>query len=128
MLWPPVGVSPFNPFEIPLLNTSVLLSRGVTVTISHIGLLENNLSLSRSRLWLTSLLGLFFSVLQAIEYVEAPFSISDSVFGSLFFIATGFHGLHVLIGTIFLVLIAVRMDVFHFSSTKHTGFELAAWY
>ena len=97
-IWPPQGVSPLNPFSIPLLNTIVLLSSGITVTWAHFSIicgLKNN---STEGLIGTILLGIFFTVLQGLEYYEAPFSIADSIYGSTFFVATGFHGLHVLIG------------------------------
>jgi len=128
MLWPPIGVAPFNPFQIPLLNTIILLSSGVTVTWSHHRIIENNLSQSIRSLALTVILGLYFTSLQALEYWEARFSISDAVYGSTFFIATGFHGLHVIIGTTFLVVCLLRINSAHFSKHHHFGFEAAAWY
>nr|ATN41169.1 cytochrome c oxidase subunit 3 [Diptera sp. 69 LC-2017] len=128
MLWPPMGIVPFNPFQIPLLNTVILLSSGLSVTWAHHSLMENNFSETSISLLLTIILGIYFSILQAFEYMEASFSISDSVFGSTFFMATGFHGLHVLIGTSFLIVCFFRHLNFHFSSNHHFGFEAAAWY
>lgn len=127
-IWPPLGIMPFNPFDIPLLNTIILVSSGLTVTWTHHSILNNNFKERIIRLQITILLGLYFSLLQLIEYIEAPFTISDSIYGSRFFIATGFHGIHVIIGTIFLILILCRLKLFHFSPTHHFGFEAAAWY
>lgn len=126
--WPPNGILPFNPFQIPLLNTIILLSSGVSVTWAHHRLIENNHSQTTNRLIITVILGVYFTILQAYEYVEAPFSIADSIYGSTFFIATGFHGLHVLIGTNFLIVCLIRHINFHFSKIHHFGFEAAAWY
>nr|NP_542473.1 cytochrome c oxidase subunit III [Narceus annularus]AAL18207.1 cytochrome c oxidase subunit 3 [Narceus annularus] len=127
-LWPPTHISPFNPFQVPLLNTAILLASGVTVTWAHHSLMENNLSQSKLALSLTLGLGIYFTALQAFEYIEAPFAISDSIYGSTFFVATGFHGLHVLIGSSFLLVCLIRLSTHHFSSHHHFGFEAAAWY
>lgn len=126
--WPPIGIYTFNPTQIPLLNTAILLASGVTVTWAHHGLLENNHSQSIQGLFFTVILGVYFSILQAYEYIEAPFTIADCVYGSTFFIATGFHGLHVLIGTTFLIICLIRHINNHFSKSHHFGFEAAAWY
>ncbi len=126
--WPPIGISPFNPFQIPLLNTVILLTSGISVTWAHHSLIENNHSQRFISLLITILLGIYFSILQGYEYIEASFSIADSVYGATFFIATGFHGLHVLIGTTFLLVCLIRHTNFHFSSAHHFGFEAAAWY
>nr|UBN08900.1 cytochrome c oxidase subunit 3 [Panesthia parva] len=127
-LWPPTGIQPFNPLQIPLLNTAILLSSGVTVTWAHHGLLENNYNQALQGLFLTIILGIYFTALQAYEYFEASFTIADSVYGSTFFVATGFHGLHVIIGTTFLLTCFLRHLFYHFSSNHHFGFEAAAWY
>jgi len=126
--WPPIGINPFNPFQIPLLNTIILLSSGISVTWAHYRLIENNHSQRIASLFITIILGLYFTVLQAYEYIEAPFSIADSVYGASFFLATGFHGMHVLIGTTFLIVCLIRHYNFHFSFNHHFGFEAAAWY
>nr|YP_009406984.1 cytochrome c oxidase subunit 3 [Typhlatya monae]ASA39520.1 cytochrome c oxidase subunit 3 [Typhlatya monae] len=126
--WPPSGIQPFNPFQIPLLNTAILLASGATVTWAHHALLESNHSQALQGLTLTVILGLYFTALQAMEYYEAPFTIADSVYGSTFFVATGFHGLHVIIGSSFLSVCLYRMYMCHFSSKHHFGFEAAAWY
>nr|YP_010946900.1 cytochrome c oxidase subunit III [Salganea incerta]WGO57657.1 cytochrome c oxidase subunit III [Salganea incerta] len=127
-LWPPFGIQPFNPLQIPLLNTAILLSSGVTVTWAHHGLMENNYNQTFHGLILTIILGMYFTALQAYEYLEASFTIADSVYGSSFFMATGFHGLHVIIGTTFLLTCFLRHLFYHFSSNHHFGFEAAAWY
>lgn len=126
--WPPAGIQPFNPFQIPLLNTAILLASGVTVTWAHHGLMENNFTQTTQGLALTILLGMYFTSLQALEYYEAPFCIADAVYGSTFYMATGFHGIHVIVGTIFLATGLVRHLWLHFSRNHHFGFEAAAWY
>nr|YP_009526700.1 cytochrome c oxidase subunit III [Cacoplistes rogenhoferi]AXY63903.1 cytochrome c oxidase subunit 3 [Cacoplistes rogenhoferi] len=128
MLWPPKGILPFNPIQIPLLNTSILLASGVTVTWAHHSIMNNNYTQTSQSLVFTIMLGLYFTILQAYEYIEAPFTIADSVYGSTFFVATGFHGLHVIIGTTFLIICLMRHNLKHFSSNHHFGFEAAAWY
>nr|YP_010528205.1 cytochrome c oxidase subunit III [Scythropia crataegella]UXW64399.1 cytochrome c oxidase subunit III [Scythropia crataegella] len=128
LMWPPQSIIPFNPFQIPLLNTIILISSGVTVTWSHHALMESNFNQTLQGLFLTIILGIYFSILQAYEYIEAPFTISDSVYGSTFFLATGFHGLHVIIGTMFLLICLMRHMKNHFSMNHHFGFEAAAWY
>nr|QKD74991.1 cytochrome c oxidase subunit 3 [Suillia sp. HeleYD1] len=126
--WPPMGIIPFNPFQIPLLNTAILLASGVTVTWAHHSLMEGNHSQTTQGLFFTVILGIYFTILQAYEYVEAPFTIADAVYGSTFYMATGFHGVHVLIGTTFLLICLIRHLNFHFSKSHHFGFEAAAWY
>nr|AVW86219.1 cytochrome c oxidase subunit 3 [Euthalenessa festiva] len=126
--WPPTGVYPLNPFAIPLLNTAVLLASGVTVTWAHHSLIEGSRNETIQALSLTVTLGIYFTVLQAMEYLEAPFSIADSVYGSTFFVATGFHGLHVLIGSSFLIVCLARSVLHQYSPNHHFGFEAAAWY
>lgn len=127
-IWPPLRIIPFNPFQIPLLNTIILITSGVTVTWAHHALIENNHSQTSQRLLITVCLGIYFTILQAYEYIEAPFTIADRIYGSTFFIATGFHGLHVIIGTIFLLICLIRHINNHFSNNHHFGFEAAAWY
>jgi len=126
--WPPVGISPFNPFQIPLLNTIVLLSSGVIITWSHHALIENKITVRKLSLFITLLLGVYFTLLQWIEYKEAFFCISDSVFGSRFFLATGFHGIHVLVGSGFIMATMARITKKIISNAHHFGFEAAAWY
>nr|QNT26848.1 cytochrome c oxidase subunit 3 [Trigonopterus tounensis] len=128
MNWPPKGITPFNPLEIPLLNTLILLSSGLSITWSHHCLLENIYSQAILSLTITVLLGFYFTALQVFEYKEAPFTIADSVYGSTFFVTTGLHGLHVIVGSTFLFICLLRMYLNHFSTTHHFGFEAAAWY
>nr|YP_008994256.1 cytochrome c oxidase subunit III [Nacospatangus altus]AGQ49790.1 cytochrome c oxidase subunit III [Nacospatangus altus] len=126
--WPPTGITPLNPFLVPLLNTAVLLSSGVTITWSHHSILASNYSEAVQALFLTVTLGVYFTILQAWEYIDSPFTIADSIYGSTFFVATGFHGLHVIIGTTFLLICLLRLINHHFSAHHHFGFEAAAWY
>lgn len=128
LLWPPTGIIPFNALQIPLLNTIILLSSGVRVTWAHHALIENNHTQSNQGLLLTIILGVYFTLLQGFEYWESSFCISDSIYGTTFFVATGFHGLHVLIGTTFLAVCAARHASCQFSRQHHFGFEAAAWY
>nr|YP_026122.1 cytochrome c oxidase subunit III [Philaenus spumarius]AAT39436.1 cytochrome c oxidase subunit III [Philaenus spumarius] len=128
MMWPPKGIVTFNPMQIPLLNTMILLSSGITITWSHHSMMNSNHSQSVQGLFLTIILGIYFSMLQGYEYYESPFTISDSIYGSTFFMSTGFHGLHVLIGTTFIIVTMARQMNFHFSNKHHFGFEAAAWY
>uniref|UniRef100_UPI0030E2FC3F cytochrome c oxidase subunit III n=1 Tax=Glyphohesione klatti TaxID=3053539 RepID=UPI0030E2FC3F len=127
-MWPPTGINVLNPFAIPLLNTAVLLASGVTLTWAHHSLMEGHRQEVLKSLSITVLLGAYFTFLQALEYNDAPFTIADSVYGSTFFVATGFHGLHVLIGTTFLLICLIRTIMHHYSTGHHFGFEAAAWY
>lgn len=127
-LWPPKNIQIFNPYRIPLFNTVILLSSGFSVTWCHYSLI-NGLKFKRFfSLFITIILGLIFIIFQFIEYKEAKFNISDSVFGSIFFLSTGFHGLHVLIGTLFLIVTLIRIIKNNFSIFHHFGFEAASWY
>lgn len=126
--WPPTGIHPLNPFRVPLLNTAVLLASGVTVTWAHHRLIEGQRTNAIQALTVTVLLGAYFTFLQAGEYLAAPFTIADRVYGTTFFVATGFHGLHVLIGSTFLIVCLIRVASHHFSAGHHFGFEAAAWY
>nr|ARH53900.1 cytochrome c oxidase subunit 3 [Lampyris noctiluca]QEL51287.1 cytochrome c oxidase subunit 3 [Lampyris noctiluca] len=128
MIWPPKGIMPFNPLQIPLLNTLILISSGMSVTWAHHSLMENNYSETTQSLMITIILGVYFTMLQGYEYLESSFSIADSVYGSTFFLATGFHGLHVIIGTTFLMVTFYRLIINQLSSNHHFGFEAAAWY
>nr|YP_009116608.1 cytochrome c oxidase subunit 3 [Polynemus paradiseus]BAQ20935.1 cytochrome c oxidase subunit 3 [Polynemus paradiseus] len=127
-VWPPTGIMTLDPFEVPLLNTAVLLASGVTVTWAHHSIVEGNRKEAIQALVLTVILGLYFTALQAMEYLEAPFTIADGVYGSTFFVATGFHGLHVIIGSTFLAVCLLRQIWYHFTTQHHFGFEAAAWY
>ena len=126
--WPPLGVQAFNPWEVPLLNTIILVTSGVSVTWCHKAMEVNLFSQAKISLVLTVVLGIYFTAFQAIEYIEASFSIADSVFGSTFFIATGFHGLHVIVGTLFLLASLTRLIKGIFSKVIHMGLLIAIWY
>ena len=128
LLWPPVGVTPFNAFSVPLLNTTILLTSGLTVTWCHHSIIAKQYASAVTRVLLTIGLGCYFTGVQVYEYIEAPFAIRDSVYGCCFFVATGFHGLHVVIGTLFLRVVRVRLVKGCFSRDRHFGFEAAAWY
>nr|AYQ18950.1 cytochrome c oxidase subunit 3 [Leiochrinini sp. 2 ACP-2013] len=128
MNWPPQGILTFNPIQIPLLNTLILLTSGITVTWAHHSLMENNYNQAKISLIMTVLLGIYFSILQGYEYMESPFTIADSAYGSSFFMSTGFHGIHVIIGTTFLMICLLRHNNNQFSMKHHFGFEAAAWY
>ncbi len=126
--WPPPGVETFDPFHLPLVNTLILLLSGTTVTWAHHALQHGDRKGCRNGLILTILLGAIFTTVQAIEYAEAGFTYSGTLYGSAFFMATGFHGAHVLIGTIFLAVCLLRLLSGGFTPQKHFGFEAAAWY
>nr|WRQ18139.1 cytochrome c oxidase subunit 3 [Anaceratagallia venosa] len=128
MNWPPSGIKSFNPMNIPMLNTMILLSSGMTMTWAHNALLNKNLSQLTQSLMITISLGIYFSILQFYEYYESPFTMSDSIYGSTFFMSTGFHGIHVIIGTMFILVSTNRAMKLHMSNTHHMGFEAAAWY
>ena len=127
-IWPPIAIQTFNAWDVPLLNTIILLASGVTVTWAHHAILQGFREHAIIALMWTLLLAIIFTCLQAFEYSEAAFSISDSVYGSTFYLATGFHGIHVIIGTLFLTVCLLRLVYFHFTNKHHLGFEAAAWY
>lgn len=127
-VWPPEGVEVFRAFELPFMNTMILLLSGCTVTWAHHALLNGDRQGLIQGLTVTVLLGLFFSCVQAYEYGHAAFSFKDGIYPSTFFMATGFHGFHVIVGTIFLFVCLMRAIKGHFTPTHHFGFEAAAWY
>jgi cytochrome c oxidase subunit 3 len=157
-IWPPKGISVLDPWEVPFLNTIILLSSGAAVTWAHHAILniigthisineknanEKNAEVGANRsalhdniasqeaitaLAITVALALIFTGFQAYEYLEAPFTISDGIYASTFYLSTGFHGFHVIIGTIFLFICLLRLKQNHFTKTHHFGFEAAAWY
>ena len=126
--WPPKGIQTFDPFDLPLMNTLILLLSGFTVTWAHHALRENNRRDLITGLFFTVALGALFSALQAYEYGHAGFGIKDGIYASVFYLATGFHGFHVLVGTIFLFVCLMRARKGHFTPEQHFGFEAAAWY
>jgi cytochrome c oxidase subunit 3 len=127
-VWPPVGIELFDPWHLPIFNTLILLTSGTAVTWAHHALLHDDRRGLKWGLVVTILLGALFTVVQAIEYASAGFSFSGNMYGATFFMATGFHGFHVLVGTIFLLVCLLRAMVGHFDSKNHLGFEFAAWY
>ena len=126
--WPPKGVEVFDPWHLPFLNTLILLTSGTTVTWAHHALIHNDRKGLVRGLALTILLGVTFTCVQAYEYSHAPFGFAGSIFSSTFFMATGFHGFHVLVGTIFLIVCLIRAMKGDFTPKQHFGFEAAAWY
>jgi cytochrome c oxidase subunit 3 len=126
--WPITGVTLFDPFHLPLFNTLLLLTSGTTVTWAHHALLHGDRKGLRWGLVLTILLGLTFTCVQYIEYSEAGFPFAGNIYGATFFMATGFHGFHVIVGTIFLAVCLIRAERGDFSPKAHLGFEFAAWY
>jgi cytochrome c oxidase subunit 3 len=127
-VWPPKGTEVFDPWHLPLLNTLILLTSGTTVTWAHHAMLHGDREGVKKGLILTIILGVIFSAVQFYEYSVAPFAFKNSIYGATFFMATGFHGFHVLVGTIFLAVCLVRVYAGHFTPKQHLGFEFAAWY
>lgn len=127
-MWPPLALKVFSPWEIPLLNTFILLFSGVTVTWAHQALIRGYHLDVLYALGCTVGLAIVFTLLQLYEYISAAFDISDGIYGSVFFMATGFHGFHVIVGTTFLFVCFLRELGYHYSRDHHFGFEAAAWY
>ena len=127
-VWPPAGITPIDPFGIPLLNTFILLTSGITLTICHHSIIHGYFILARDSILVTIIYALIFTVEQFFEYLHSSFNINDGIYGSTFFMLTGFHGFHVIIGTIFIGVCSIRLVLGHFTSTHHVGFESAAWY
>jgi len=128
IMWPPKGILPLAVYSVPLLNTVILLTRGITVTWAHHALINNFYNKSLVRLIVTVLLGAYFIRMQYLEYAEAAFAIADGVYGSTFFIATGFHGIHVSLGALFLLYVFIAILQGKLLYNHHFSFEAAAWY
>jgi cytochrome c oxidase subunit 3 len=127
--WPPKNIHSLDPWDIPFMNTLVLMLSGTTVTWAHYEIQNHNKEEAARALKYTILLGIFFSSMQAFEYMHASFKFTDGVYASNFYMATGFHGAHVIIGTIFLIVAYFRTKLGHYDEGKgHLGFEFAAWY
>jgi len=127
--WPPKAIKEvMNAFDLPLLNTLILLCSGTTLTWAHHALIHGNRTDLKRGLWATILLGMLFTSIQAYEYAHAPFPFGHNTYGSSFYMATGFHGFHVICGTIFLIVCLVRTYQNDFTPRQHFGFEAAAWY
>lgn len=127
-VWPPAGIEAMNPFAIPLLNTALLLSSGATITYAHHALIAGNRGGALLGTTLTIVLAVLFTYCQYIEYVNAPFTIADSVYGTVFFFGTGFHGLHILVGTIFLAVGLWRIYTYSLTDDHHVGYESGILY
>ena len=127
-VWPPVLIQPFSPWAVPLMNTAILVLSGATITWAHYAIVLGSRDDAVQAFAVTLFLGLIFTAFQGIEYFEAPFSISDSVYGTTFYMLTGFHGLHVIIGACFIGVCFTRYLNHHFTRRHHLGFEFAAWY
>ena len=127
-VWPPAHIMPFDAWDLPFLNTLILLLSGCTVTWAHHALLHNNRRDVIRGLALTVILGVLFTTLQVYEYTHAAFGFREGIYPSTFFMATGFHGFHVFVGTVFLLVCLVRASRGHFTQDHHFGFEAAAWY
>jgi len=127
-VWPPAFILTLDPWKVPLLNTVILLSSGASVTWCHHALVAGIKFEAVASLIVTIVAATIFTLLQRFEYLSAPFSISDGVYGSSFYMATGFHGFHVFIGTFFLFVCLLRLYFNHFTQDHHLGFEAAAWY
>ncbi len=127
-VWPPEGVVPLPTWELPFLNTLILLTSGATCTWAHHALRAGDHKRTATGLLLTVILGLMFTSLQAYEYAHASFGFTDGIYSSTFYLATGFHGFHVIVGTVFLIVCYLRTLKGHFTPEQHVGFEAAAWY
>jgi len=128
LTWPPFYIEALNPAQVPLLNTIILLYSGASITWAHHRVLNTLNKKSLISIGVTIALGAWFTLLQLIEYIDTSFSIKDSTYGSIFFVATGFHGLHVIIGTRFLTINFIKIIKKRISHTHHIGFEIRAWY
>lgn len=127
-IWPPKYIYIVSPWGLPLLNTLLLLTSGISVTISHHALRLGLKDTSFDFLYFTIILAILFTFCQIGEYIINPTTISDGIYGSIFYMLTGFHGFHVIIGTIFLFVNFIRIELHHFTKTHHIGFEGAIWY
>ena len=128
LIWPPKGIMPLSVYSVPLLNTVILLTRGISVTWAHHSIINNFFRKSVIRLFVTVFLGIYFILMQYCEYIESRFAIADGVYGSTFFIATGFHGLHVTVGALFLSYVLIALLRGQLLYNHHFSFEAAAWY
>lgn len=126
--WPPMGIDPINPFELPLLNTVILLSSGATITYAHHSLIKGDRKGALYGSIITVLFAFIFTFFQGVEYSVSSFTISDGVFGTCFFFGTGFHGFHVIVGTIFLSVALWRIFTYHLTDHHHLGYEAGILY
>ena len=126
--WPPAGIHPLDAWEIPFYNTVILLTSGITVTRAHLFIERGDNKAAARWIFLTAALGAIFLSLQAFEYIHASFKLTDGIYPSTFYLATGFHGFHVFVGTVFLIVCGFRARAGQFTPSKHIGFQAAAWY
>lgn len=127
-IWPPLEINVLNTWEVPALNTAILLTSGASITWAHYGLFKNNREDVIYGFLVTIFLAFLFTAFQVMEYFESTYSISDGIYGSIFFTITGFHGIHVILGTTFLLVCFFRFLNYHFTSKHHIGFQAASWY
>lgn len=128
IVWPPLGILPLEVYSIPLLNTVILLSSGVSVTWAHHSLINNYFMDSVLSLGFTIVLGIYFLAMQYVEYSESAFSLADGIYGTTFFLCTGFHGFHVIVGTLYLSYVFMLILRGFLLYNHHFSFEAAAWY
>lgn len=127
-VWPPESITTLAAWDLPFINTLILLLSGTTVTWAHHALLKGRNDEVKTALLITVLLGLTFTGLQALEYSHATFAFKDGIYPSTFYMATGFHGFHVIVGTLFLAVCLIRSHRGTLTPKGHLGFEFAAWY
>ena len=128
-VWPPVGIETFDPWHLPLINTLILLLSGCLATWAHHAIAHDNDRKTMANALVGAVaLGVLFTITQAYEYSHAAFGFSGNIYGANFYMATGFHGFHVIVGTIFLAVCMMRAYAGHFTAEKHIGYEAAAWY
>nr|YP_009402836.1 cytochrome c oxidase subunit 3 [Compsopogon caeruleus]ARX96193.1 cytochrome c oxidase subunit 3 [Compsopogon caeruleus] len=127
-IWPPKGITPFNPWKVPFLNTIILLLSACSITWAHHAVVYGMRRQSIYSFFITIFLAILFTVFQGLEYTEAAFCFSDGTYGCTFYMTTGFHGFHVIVGTIFLTICAIRLINYHLTKQHHFGMEAAIWY
>jgi len=127
-IWPPYAIKPFDPFSIPLVNTCLLLLSGVTITYTHHAIIKHKFYKTYVGFVETIFYAILFTLLQLKEYYDAPFAISDGIFGSVFYLITGLHGAHVIIGTIFIAVCFIRFLKGHFRFRSNIAFDFSVWY
>ena len=127
-VWPPKAIEAISPWGIPLLNTLILLASGATVTWAHEAIIYKRRQEALRSFLYTIIYAVYFTTFQVFEYYHSGFAMADGIYGSVFYMATGFHGFHVFVGTCFLITCAARLFFYQFSIDHHFGFEAAAWY
>lgn len=127
-VWPPKAITTINTYTFPLTNTFILLTSGAAITWSHHAVLADAKKQALLGSIFTILLAILFTCLQGFEYINAPFNISDGIYGSCFYLTTGLHGFHVFLGTVALIVSLIRLILNHYSTTIHTGLNIAIWY